>query len=798
MAFGTDYTPVGPMPTDIVLGDVDATSMRLARDIRDKGHGIDTRETMARMILKSSTMHNHLIKVNNALKVQNDEYYRQFTDVITELSEDKDYYSLPEIAGARRGYQTLIESLNNLSFNMFNTNLGKVTPNMVSDELLAQIAGDAAVNMVPGDGSITSNKLADKSVERRTLATEVNSDIENSKSTITNIVKNAGVKDYTGWDSSLGAVRQIEEGKLKLTGDGKGNYLRTQQVINSTFNMSVPRRMYVRVVAEPETTNQLVSLSVILFDTTSKQHKITRLAVDEPIVSGNRYVLEGVIDTPPVSGNYYVRYEAQFANSTQANGQIVRFSQPVVADVTYLNLNKKEVVDLMRGIPFFEGRLPFIRLSNKLSESIYRNVDKKITIPVGQEKFDEEIKTVYTYSTSENLSGSVNVYTSGELFEDDHLTYTAWTNNKATTGMLQVPIEPVKLQDYDYVDVHLKIEGAIFLSGGSSINIINDAGNTIGFYDSFTNLKMLEVKEDGWHKFRIPLDKLLPKGNASSDTTMNHFRIMIQNLYDNRLLKVSLGKVDFVKSKKGAVSLYFDDAMVTQYTNGFRLAQKYGLTGAIGVITSRTGTPGWCSWQQLRDMENAGWIVCSHTHTHITLNDNLDKADYEFKTSQDLLRRNGFIFGSNCYIAPFGSYNWKVDEIARRYYAIARGQSATSADLYNSYPQTQPRFQRYISAKNDWTFEKFKEFIDGAIAQKKEFSLTFHPFETNNDSSAYNVTPELADQVFAYIAQKRDEGVLDVVDWRDTLTDNLMKSPVDLEGLNYVHRDGSILELPVE
>ena len=93
-----------------------------------------------------------------------EEYYQQFSDVIKELSEDKDYHSLPEIAGARRGYQTLIESLNNLSFNMFNTNLGKVTTNMVSDELLAQIAGDAVVNAVPADGSLTTEKFADKSI----------------------------------------------------------------------------------------------------------------------------------------------------------------------------------------------------------------------------------------------------------------------------------------------------------------------------------------------------------------------------------------------------------------------------------------------------------------------------------------------------------------------------------------------------------------------------------------------------------------------------------------------------------
>lgn len=150
MAFGTDYTPVGPMPTDIVLGDVDATSMRLARDIRDKGHGIDTRETMARMILKSSTMHNHLIKVNNALKVQNDEYYRQFTDVMKELSEDKDYYSLPEIAGARGGFNTLGERLAQ-TVNKGNVNINDF------DDATRQAFLDAQgidVNYVLGSGNV--------------------------------------------------------------------------------------------------------------------------------------------------------------------------------------------------------------------------------------------------------------------------------------------------------------------------------------------------------------------------------------------------------------------------------------------------------------------------------------------------------------------------------------------------------------------------------------------------------------------------------------------------------------------
>ena len=41
-----------------------------------------------------------------------EEYYQQFNDVIKELSKEKDYHSLPEIAGARGGFDTLGQRLN--------------------------------------------------------------------------------------------------------------------------------------------------------------------------------------------------------------------------------------------------------------------------------------------------------------------------------------------------------------------------------------------------------------------------------------------------------------------------------------------------------------------------------------------------------------------------------------------------------------------------------------------------------------------------------------------------------------
>ena len=134
-----------------------------------------------------------------------EEYYQQFNDVITELSEDKDFHSLPEIAGARRGYDTLAESLQNLSPSMLNPNLGKLTQNHMSDELLAQIAGNAAVNAIPADGSLTTSKYADASVskEKTNFIKSSSNLLDVKQNTLNKIISAEGnIDDNLGYDIS--------------------------------------------------------------------------------------------------------------------------------------------------------------------------------------------------------------------------------------------------------------------------------------------------------------------------------------------------------------------------------------------------------------------------------------------------------------------------------------------------------------------------------------------------------------------------------------------------------------------
>ena len=125
----------------------------LVKFIREKGHGADTREAMAQAL------------------------ERVYHDAAQSGNSNM------EVSMARGGFNTLGERLNNttaqlaqtvkkgqVSINDININLGKITPNMVSDELLAQIAGNAAVNAVPADNSLTTEKYVDDSVTHKKVS----------------------------------------------------------------------------------------------------------------------------------------------------------------------------------------------------------------------------------------------------------------------------------------------------------------------------------------------------------------------------------------------------------------------------------------------------------------------------------------------------------------------------------------------------------------------------------------------------------------------------------------------------
>jgi len=64
------------------------------------------------------------------------------------------------------------------------------------------------------------------------------------------------------------------------------------------------------------------------------------------------------------------------------------------------------------------------------------------------------------------------------------------------------------------------------------------------------------------------------------------------------------------------VVLTFDDGHASFHGMAAAALTRAGFTATVFAITGRVGAPGYCTWDQLREVEQAGHRVGSHTHTH--------------------------------------------------------------------------------------------------------------------------------------------------------------------------------------
>jgi len=130
------------------------------------------------------------------------------------------------------------------------------------------------------------------------------------------------------------------------------------------------------------------------------------------------------------------------------------------------------------------------------------------------------------------------------------------------------------------------------------------------------------------------------------------------------------GKKEFPKQ---AVMLTFDDGHIDHYRNAFRLLQKYNMKGVFFIISGKPDNDqNYATWDQIKEMSDAGNEIASHTVSHIDLSTlSKDKLISELELSKKKIEE---IIGkpviSFCY--PSGKYNAQVLKIVRLYYLFAR------------------------------------------------------------------------------------------------------------------------------
>ena len=202
------------------------------------------------------------------------------------------------------------------------------------------------------------------------------------------------------------------------------------------------------------------------------------------------------------------------------------------------------------------------------------------------------------------------------------------------------------------------------------------------------------------------------------------------------------------------LSITFDDGNKIQYAKFYPSLDEHKIRATFYIITSRIGRPGKIDWDELRDLYDSDNEIGSHTHTHPHLTELSDiELDFELKKTRALLSP----FKCRTLAYPFGEYDERVIDYARRYYAAARGYYDTqhkSKDYGYNFGSTHEIYKlRVFPMDNVFPLQsipisKFQKLvakiISDALQAKAWAVFVFHgPQRRTPGKIAYNLSKQL-------------------------------------------------------
>jgi peptidoglycan/xylan/chitin deacetylase (PgdA/CDA1 family) len=169
------------------------------------------------------------------------------------------------------------------------------------------------------------------------------------------------------------------------------------------------------------------------------------------------------------------------------------------------------------------------------------------------------------------------------------------------------------------------------------------------------------------------------------------FKQQVNYLADHGFRTVSLASLVGVLESGAAppdhvVIITFDDGWESQFEGAVPVLRQLGMTATFFVVTSQVGDPAYMTWDQLRELQDAGMTIGSHTRTHPMLTSpDVSLTDEVEKSRQDIRQHLGTT--PDFFAYPYGAWDARaVAAVRAAGYAAARafprGPWNTPSDLF--------------------------------------------------------------------------------------------------------------------
>lgn len=203
-----------------------------------------------------------------------------------------------------------------------------------------------------------------------------------------------------------------------------------------------------------------------------------------------------------------------------------------------------------------------------------------------------------------------------------------------------------------------------------------------------------------------------------------------------------------------ALSITFDDGYRSVHAEAFPVLEDLGVRATTYAITGQVGggfeDRPLMTWEQLRELQDAGWEVGSHSRTHPDLRNVSDEQlqDEVVGSRQDLIDHG---ITPATMAAPYGHTNDRVREAVLEEYDAFRVTEWGANDRSDPDPGALNAY--WLNDKIGWT-DVEDELVNGTLEQGWGI-LMLHSVDASSDY-AYSIDPETLRDV---VRTARDNGI---------------------------------------
>jgi len=223
-------------------------------------------------------------------------------------------------------------------------------------------------------------------------------------------------------------------------------------------------------------------------------------------------------------------------------------------------------------------------------------------------------------------------------------------------------------------------------------------------------------------------------------------------------LKVSVSTSGFgtfernvtISGYSALMSITFDDGPLSIYTRALPLLESKGVKATAYIVPTWLSLTDYMNWDQVRELQEAGWVIGSHSMTHRKLPTLADSSlDYELRQSQVELQSRGF--PARHFAVPNCNYDDNVVESLKHYYDTNR-----ICDGINPAPAEADPYRLLSFLSYSWrALFTYRSFIDSAIALHGWCIMTNHEIAVDCTSDVWCLTTQMLSDVVDYAREKR-------------------------------------------